>query len=225
MLKTLADNGYFLGDITQEGPVTIGGLCDIGGAISPNNGLPLTQHAAIRLEAGGFFVPGFDVPVLHFLYSWKCNISKGDLSYQYVGNRVKIIDFVAGVDDFEGFPYDSYPIVFSAVPFGLSPIQDGDRLLISILNDPEGDAGFKFESNRASELSVPTHQFGGLPFLLRPDINGKRCAVCSQEMPLIASIGNKCFSNDGGFFGDDFVQLVYFACGACQVVSVVNLAG
>jgi hypothetical protein len=225
MLKVLAGNGFFLGHESSRGVLTIGGSCELAGAISPNTGLPLTQHAAARMNTQEFFVPDFDETMLHFLYSWKCNISKGDFTYQYIGGRLEILDFVEGQDDFEGFPYENYSILFPAVKFDLRPVSDGDRLLISILNDPEGDNGFKFESERASELSVPAHQFGGLPFLLRSDMDNRCCAVCGREMLLTAAIGNKCFSNDDGFFGNDFVQLVYFTCGPCKVITAVNVAG
>jgi hypothetical protein len=224
MLKILPGNGFFLSNIASSGPVTIGGACELGGALSPNSGLPLTQHAAVRMSVSGFGVPDFDVPMLHFLYSWKCNISMGDFTYRYLGSRIEILDFVEVADDYEGFPYEKYPVVFPSVSFELGPISYSDKLIIAILNDPDGDDEFKFESERASELSIPAHQFGGMPFLLNSNIN-KYCYVCGQEMLLTASIGNNCFSSSNGFFGNDFVQLVFFTCAPCKVVSALNIAG
>ena len=141
MIKILSNTGHVLGGRSHVGTATIGGSCNVAGAISPNNGLPLTQHAAIRLIDSHFQIPDFDIPELHFLYSWKCNISKGDLTYRYVNGRIELLDFVEGADDFEDFPYDDYPVVFPGISFDLVRVPESDKLLISILNDPEG--GFR----------------------------------------------------------------------------------
>ena len=223
-MKNVVGEGHFLGLRVAEGPVVIGGACKLPGAISPNTGLPLTQHAAVRLGANGLAMPQWDVPELHFLYSWKCCINQGDFSYRYTSGRLEIIEYTAGAEDFDGFPYDGYPVVFPAVQFLLRPIPAEDQKLIERLNDPDVDQGFRFDDKRAGELSVPTHQFGGLPFLLHPLASERQCVVCGSEMDLIASIGNNCYSRDEGFFGNDFVQLVFFGCARCRVLSAVNVA-
>ncbi|WP_343818097.1 hypothetical protein ISN75_21175 [Dyella marensis] len=223
-MQKLSGSGRFFGQRVSQGPAVIGGTCRLQGAISPNTGLPLTQHAAVKLGASGFAIPNWDVPEVHFLYSWKCCISQGDLSYRYASGRLEIIEYTAGTEDFAGFPYDGYPVVFPAAQFLLRPIPEEDQEIIARLNNTELDQGFKFENARAGQLSIPTHQFGGVPFLLNPLMEEKRCVACGDEMVLIASIGNNSFSHDGGFFGNDFVQLVFFGCDRCKVLSAVNVA-
>jgi hypothetical protein len=222
-MKTVAGKGHFLGMRVSEGPAVIGGACKLPGAISPNTGLPLTQHAAVKLGVNGFAMPNWDMPELHFLYSWKCCISQGDFSYRYTSGRLEIIEYTAGTDDFDGFPYDDYPVIFPSVQFLLRPIPEDDQELIGQLNDTKIDQGFRFDNERAGQLTIPTHQFGGMPFLLDPLMSEKRCAACSSEMDLVASIGNNCYSRDEGFFGNDFVQLVFFGCAHCHVLSAVNV--
>lgn len=222
-MKIIAGKGYFLGMRVFEGPAVIGGACALAGAISPNTGLPLTQHAVVKLGANGFAMPNWDLPELHFLYSWKCCISQGDFSYRYTGGRLEIIEYTAGGDDSDGFPYNDYPVIFPPVQFLLRPVPEEDQDLIRRLNDTRIDQGFRFDSERAGQLSVPTHQFGGLPFLLDPLVGEKRCVVCGFEMELVASIGNHCYSRDEGFFGNDFVQLLFFGCASCRVLSAVNV--
>ncbi|MES2312283.1 MAG: hypothetical protein V4566_08315 [Pseudomonadota bacterium] len=222
-MKIASRKGHFLGMRVSNGPAVIGGACGLPGAISPNNGLPLTQHAAVKLGTNGFALPNWDLPELHFLYSWKCCISQGDFSYRYTSDRLEVIEYTAGTDDFDGFPYDGYPVIFPPVQFLLSPISEEDQELIGRLNDTQIDQGFRFDDEKAGQLSIPTHQFGGSPFLLDPLMGDKPCPGCGSEMELVASIGNNCFSRDEGFFGNDFVQLVFLGCAKCHVLSAVNV--
>lgn len=223
-IKIATGTGYLLGECMADGPVVVGGACGLQGAISPNTGLPLTQHAAVKLGVSGFVLPDWDVPEIHFLYSWKCCISEGDFSYRYVADRLELIEYTTGAGDFDGFPYRHYPVVFPAVRFLLRPVAEGDQELMVRLNGSQVERDVRFEDARADRLSIPTHQFGGMPFLLDPSMEQKPCVLCGGEMELVASIGNQCFSHEEGFFGNDFVQLVYFGCGRCQVLSAVNVA-
>ena len=63
----LLGNGYFAGPPSENGALMIGGRTSLKGAVSPNTGLALTQFARIRLGPGGFLVPGWTWPKMHFL--------------------------------------------------------------------------------------------------------------------------------------------------------------
>jgi hypothetical protein len=123
------------------------------------------------------------------------------------------------------FPYSDYPRRFDPVGFNLEPISAADREIIEILNGPNAtDYELQYEPGRARELAQPRHQFGGLPFLLQSDSCSQTCPTCGIEMILIAAIANENFSTPEGFFGEDFVQVVYWCCEECQVISAQNFA-
>ena len=221
-MKILPGDGYIVGSASDNGELSIGGQCSFKGAISPNTGEALTQFACARLNPESFWIPGWSVPEIHFLYSWKCNISKGDFSYRYVNGDLEVVEFTEGKDDCEGFPYDDYPVLFDEVLLQLQRMTKEDQAVISELNKPDCDPDFKYDNNRAFELSKPMHQLGGVPYLISPDDAVKDCPICGREMFLVASIGNNSYSQNEGFSGNDFVQVVYWACPECCVVSTRN---
>lgn len=221
-MKFIPGDGYFIDAVDKSGDVLLGGLCSIAGAVSPNTGMALTQFARVTLTRDAFWISGWELPEVHFLYSWKCKIHEGDFSYRYINNRLEIIEFCAGTDDSEGFPYDDYPILFDEVSVGLKKIPKEDQAIILELNSPNCDPDLKFNNARADKLSIPTHQFGGEPYLVNPEAAGKNCPVCGREMLEVASIGNDSYSENCGFSGNDFVQVLYWACAPCRVISARN---
>jgi len=221
-VKILPGDGYFAGTASANGELTIGGRCSSNGAISPNTGLPLTQFACVRLNPESFCIPGWPMPEIHFLYSWKCRIHEGDFSYRYVNGDLEVVEFCKGVGDSEGFPYDDYPVQFDEIRLQLQRMTKEDQSIIIELNDPDCDPDLKYDNERASDLSEPMHQFGGMPYLISPEETSKDCVICGCEMFLTASIGNNSHSNNEGFSGNDFVQVVYWTCPECHVVSARN---
>lgn len=222
-MKFLSESGYFLDHQTAAGQVVIGGACPLPGAISPNTGVALTQFAQVRLDPEAFWIPDWGRADIHFLYSWTCGICESDFSYQYVDGGLKVLEFGSGNEGFDGFPYEDYPLLFDPVSFALKKISEADRLVILELNKEECTSEYRFSTRRIEQLSVPTHQFGGVPYLFAPGF-AKDCVVCGQEMPVVASIGNGSYSTVEGFCGNDFVQIVYWACIECKVVSALNFS-
>lgn len=222
MMKFLAGNGFSISHLVGASDVLFGGCCELSGAISPNTGLPLTQFARLTLDRGRFWIPAWTLPEIHFLYSWKCKIHEGDFSYRYVNGTIEVVEFCEGFENYEGFPYEDYPLFFEETYCELNAIDDEDHAIIVELNNPDGDPDFKYGNDRAWQLSVPRHQFGGVPYLLDSDNPEKYCPICNDEMTVVATIGNDSFSKNDGFFGNDFVQVVCWACGPCQVVSARN---
>ncbi|WP_211443996.1 hypothetical protein [Collimonas humicola] len=218
----LLGNGYFAGPPSESGALMIGGRTSLRGAVSPNTGLALTQFARISLGPGGFLVPGWTLPEMHFLYSWKCKIHEGDFSYRYVNGEIEIVEFCKGTDDYDDFPYENYPPFFEQVRLSLQRIEKEDQSIILKLNEVDCEPNFKFNDTRANQLSVPTHQFGGVPYLHFSSAHRKDCVICGHEIPVVASIGNNSYSNNEGFSGNDFVQVVYWACSSCNVLSASN---
>jgi hypothetical protein len=148
-----------------------------------------------------------------------------DFSYRDTDQRIEIVEFGHGASDHEGFPYVGYPSSFPPVPCELVQISKSDQMIISKLNASAfTNPDYKYSTIGAEELAQPRHQFGGEPFLLDPNAHEKHCPVCKNEMLLFASIANDNYSDSDGFFGNDFVQILYWICSSCQIVSARNYA-
>lgn len=218
----LSGDGFFVGPASATGGLILGGTCALKGAISPNTGARLTQFAHVHIEARAFSIPGWELPDIRFLYSWKCNLHEDSFSYRYLGNSIEVVEYIKGTGDHEGFPYENYPEAFQEVRRELQRVSEGDQQLIRQLNSPDCDPDLEYDNPRARELSTPTHQFGGIPYLVDPELPEKKCILCDKEMLLVAAIGNDSYSNEYGFSGNDFVQILYWACPKCHVVSALN---
>lgn len=220
-MKFLSSVGYFVDDQSNCGGIVLGGACPLPGAVSPNNSLPLLQMACITNDPNFFAIPEWDLKNIHFLYSWKCGIHEGDFSYRHTVDKIEVIEFHAGPGD-DGFPYDDYPDEFPVVEVGLQRISESDQKIIVELNSPTCPPDYRYSNDRVDELSNPRHQFGGVPYLIDPELCQKKCVVCNEVMKIAATIGNESYSNEMGFFGNDFVQLVYSVCIGCKIISVQN---
>jgi hypothetical protein len=221
-MKLFLGNGFFVDQLTQNGELTIGGLNNLKGANSPNSGLPLTQLAKIQVTQSGFHLPDWEFPWIHFFYSWKCKIHEDDFSYQYSSDSIHIIEYCSGIDDYSGFPYENYPESFPEIRLSLKELTSEEQSVIAQLNQENEMSIFDNPNPEFIRLSIPAHQFGGVPFLLSPESSNKNCPVCYQNMVLIATIGNESYSNNEGLSGNDFVQIIYWACLTCKVISAKN---
>ena len=70
----MKNRGVVPGSLEPGGPIVLGGACDLRGAVSPNNGFPLTQHAVIAMRSPFFQSWGWQQLHMPLLYSWKCGI-------------------------------------------------------------------------------------------------------------------------------------------------------
>jgi hypothetical protein len=195
-MQVFSENGFFAGSCARDGVLTVGGRVDLEGAVSPNNGLPLIQHASLRLKPDLFWIPKWTAGEIRFLYSWKCNIHLGDFSYRHTSDTVIVMEYQRGVDGAAlDFPYADYPIAFEPVVLKVEPIPSDDQRTILALN---ADPQLAYRDSQTERLAQPRHQFGGTPYLLQGKIEAKHCIVCHEEMSVIASIGNEAYSDDRG---------------------------
>jgi len=123
----LHQNGAVLGDASSDGGISLGGICPFAGAMSPNNGLPLTQLAVVELDAIGLDSSGWRVAKISFLYSWKCGIFEGDFSYRIIDGAVDILEHASGNPDVEDFPYPDFQIVFPAKSYQARSLTQDER--------------------------------------------------------------------------------------------------
>lgn len=178
--------------------------------------------ACLDLDPDYVWIKGWGSSQIHFLYSWTCGIHEGDFSYRYLNGDIEVVEYSRSNGSYDGFPYDNYPLIFDPKVFDLEAVGTDDQDIILKLNSPDCDSGFIFSNPRADFLSMPAHQFGGVPYLAAGNDHQKNCVLCKNEMHLIASISNESYSDNEGFSGNDFVQVVYWICPSCQVVSAQN---
>lgn len=219
-----SQNGCVLGDASQHGGICLGGACSFVGAVSPNNGLPLTQLALVDAGVTGLDLPGWRGKAIPFLYSWKCGIFEGDFSYRVDEGAIEILEFESSAPNVDDFPYPDFPVVFPPKSYQAKSLTLDERDQMAWVNGlTERNIPVNVDGPLWA-LTSPRHQFLGVPYLLDPDGSEKNCPQCSRPMFVLATIANQIDGFEEGFFGNDFVQVVYLACNECNVLSARNFA-
>ncbi len=72
------------------------------------------------------------------------------------------------MDDYSEFPYENYPESFQEIRFSLKALTNEEQDVILQLNQDDEISVFDNPNPEFIRLSIPTHQFGGVPFLLDP---------------------------------------------------------
>ncbi|BDU22189.1 hypothetical protein DYGSA30_36460 [Dyella sp. GSA-30] len=179
----------------------------------------MVAFGAIGLDSSGWRVAN-----ISFLYSWKCGIFEGDFSYRIIDGAVDILEHASGNPNVEDFPYPDFPVVFPAKSYQARSLTLDERDQMTRVNEmTERDIPIDTDGPLWA-LTFPRHQFLGVPFLLDPDGSEKNCPQCSRPMFVLATIANQIDGFEQGFFGNDFVQVVYLACSECNVLSARNFA-
>ena len=217
-------NGVVPGDADPVGGIILGGSCPFTGAISPNNGLPLTQLAMVEVGAIGLAPSEWRGMQISFLYSWKCGIFEGDFSYRVDEGVIEILEFESGAPNVEDFPYSDFPVVFPPKSYQAKSLTLDERDQMALVNGMTEQNIPVDVDGPLWDLTSPRHQFLGVPYLLDPDGCEKNCPQCSKRMFVLATIANQIDGFEEGFFGNDFVQVVYLACNECNILSARNFA-
>ena len=217
-------DGFVPGRRYRQGSIRLGGACVFEGAVSPNNGFPLTQHVLLEADVRCVRDAGWKGP-MPLLYAWKCAIHLEDFTYQVLDGRLKLLAYGQGPVDVDDFPYPGYPVVFKEQRFEACEVPLSEAAQWSTLNamtlrdervDPDSPLW---------DLAKPRHQFGGAPYLLNPADVEAICPLCSRAMPIFATVADESGTLAQPFFGNEYVQLVYFLCAACRVLTARNLTG
>lgn len=216
-------NGVVPGRRCPEGSIQLGGACVFEGAVSPNNGFPLTQHVLLAADVQCVRDAGWSGP-MPLLYAWKCAIHLEDFAYQVLDGRLNLLAYGQGVVDVDDFPYPDYPVVFKDQRFEarevtLSEAAQWSTLNAMTLRDEQIDP-----DSPLWDLAKPRHQFGGKPYLLNPADAEATCPLCGTAMPIFATVADESGIPEQPFFGNEYVQLVYFLCAPCRVLTARNVA-
>ncbi len=131
-------------------------------ALSPNSGRRLLQLALIRTTDERLYLQTAEFEGLPLLYSWTCDIHRGEFTYRVDQREIEILAYEAGTTLYTKFPSKDYPDSFAPVTMNLVPITESEQKTISELNDRET----RLESESAyagCDLDRPQHQLGGIP--------------------------------------------------------------
>ena len=214
-----SSTAYFLKPAKTGSPHALCGSQHINGAVSPNSGLPLLLVASLDPADPRLGISRSKVDTLHLLYSWTCGISHGDFTYRESSQGVEILAYAKGPAHSD-FPYANYPVFFPRVEIELEALTAEEQMVIKKLNRQEEDP-ISLE-DQFPQLAVPRAQVGGEPRLMQWPLEACVCPVCGGSMPLLASIGNDNRSALG-FTDNEFVQMVFFLCDTCTVVTAYNV--
>lgn len=223
-MKSIYRTGYFLQPAPENVATAfmIGGKYYGAGAVSPNSRTRLLQLASLGVTEGPLRLPGWPSPSINLLYGWTCAICEGTFSYRQRDNDIDIVECVRG-ESYSDFPHPYYPEAFREVYVEPLALTQEQQAIIVQLNSSNGDAEFQL-ANSNPDLSTPRHQVGGEPYYVSGRSWCPVCPLCKKQMPFLASIGNSTFCDSLGFAGNEFVQVVYHLCHACNVLSARNVA-
>lgn len=200
-----------------SGPHKFCGHNDTRGATCPNCDVPLHRFLLVsfRDEQVADLGRQLGVDELPLLWHWPCGIALGWLSYKLLdrGASVELVEFARGAASAE-FPYADYPREFPESWARLDPVPPEVQGRISSLN--AGD--LEFWQVRREEWARPHHQLGGEPLIVESSFDARRCPICRSEQEMLAGVADDCLDRRG-LAGNDMVQVVYWLCRRCVVVS------
>ena len=221
--NTVQKNGYFLNfqEDTMPDCLAIHQFCGkhtISGAYCPNCEKPLLRFISFNLSDNKIKV-GIRHSILHLLFCWTCNVAQDPFFYKIIGeNEIEILEYEKGGVELD-FPYENYPLYFPYRNAWLEQISDKEKVIISKIN--LGQESFEETKRINPKLFKPQHQIGGEPILPQCELDNLKCPSCNSSMPFLATIGNEC-DHPEGFCGNDYVAVVYYLCGSCSVVGVLQ---
>lgn len=220
-LKIYQKEGFFLSfkenEINKEFNHIFCGQNKVHGALCPNCNKPLLKYLSIDTRDDIVKNNFGDIKYLHFLFCWTCNIAQGDFVYQIIPpNEIRILNYKKGGLVLD-FPYEDYPLFFPERKVGFKQIDEIYQQLIVDINREKKDIYDYIEEY--PDIGAVKHQVGGEPMLIQRDIAKLKCQICREDMPLLASIGDRHPDNIS-FTRNEFVQILYFYCKKCSVIGV-----
>lgn len=219
--RSLLVQGYYLNaDGFTSNSHTLGGKCELDGAISPNSGRPLLQLAQLSTGTSELLPLAFPTPKLPLLYGWSCAISEGPLHYRVTEQRVELVGFRKG-EAYDDFPYEGYPDFFPEISMQSVELTADEQAAIDVAN--RDGINFSTLTEELERILRPNHQIGGSPYVGAEIRLQYKCRICNGNMNFVASIGNDCVSDKRGFMGNDYAQLLYFICDTCYLICAENV--
>ena len=192
------------------------GIHDAHGVECPNCKKPLLRFLSLDTRDPRLELSDCPFKALPLLFCWTCKIAYDVFSYKILeNNSIAIINYRKGLIG-NNFPYEDYPDHFREKPIILVPIKEEIQDFLKNLNDKAYSSSKYKKEHR--DFFIPQHQIGGEPLMLEPLLAQLKCSQCKKRMPLFASIGNQS-SSERGFANNPKVQVLYFYCQRCYIIS------
>lgn len=192
---------------------------DTEGAYCHNCNKKLLRFLLINLNDEKLTIENTSFNFLPLFFCWTCDMAQDSFFYRIIDDKqVEILKFKQG-DVFKNFPYPKYPKHFPLKEVHLMPLSDLEQEVMSKINANEIKPSEvrKIDIN----LSIPQHQIGGEPYFSQGDMDELYCPSCNNQMPFLATIGDKSWS-EIGFVDNEYVQVVYYLCQKCAVVAALQ---
>lgn len=71
------------------------------------------------------------------------------------------------------------------------------------------------------DICQPRHQIGGIPYLVQQEFDEMVCPICGRRMPFLAAIADEA-PEGHSFTVNDHVQVLYYFCIDCYVISAIQ---
>lgn len=200
----------------------------IPGADCPNCRKPLLRLLSLDTRDSRLMLGRQPFPFLHLFYCWTCEIAFDFFVYR-IGKSGEIEKLYFGRGPGRGdWPYPDYPVAFPPRKVHLKPLSRRHQDMLRVFNAaamlaPVGDE---------DELIDPRHQVGGEPHSILP-FSRMLCQICSQPMPLLATIcdnaGGPCahagYADHLSFTHNAEIQVMFHFCRPCGVVGAYHTQG
>lgn len=222
-IPTISEKGWFVefgkGKQRKGSPEHLFcGPHDIDGARCPNCEKNLLRFLTLDLTDRRFSGYGINVPVVHLLNCWTCNLAQNPFIYQMQpSGGIEIIKYGRGGQATD-FPYGDYPEYFPAIPPKFRQVNPrAQKALTKVNADYSMDYEFTLPQN-LQDLLVPMHQIGGEPYLVQKELRNLSCPACSKPLVFFANLGDKA-GDPRGFVDNDYVQMIFLVCKHCAILA------
>ena len=219
--KTGFEQGYeVIIDVNSTSPHIMGGRPLLAEATCPNCALSLTRFLHIDCKSAPFTSLSQNWTFIELLYCWQCSLSQSPFSYKITENGELELVSVCKGDVVSEFPYENYPRWFTECRVEMKPLEARFAKDLELFHQlsvmaPEQIAS-RWSYSERDLLTTPFHQVGGIPFL--NDYSPACCPSCSEGMQFIATIAYNSVSGEL-FVDSEYVQVVYFVCQKCNIVT------
>ncbi len=202
-----ADSGF---------PHTALGPHNIPGAYCDNCDAPLHRLLSLDVRDPILNLPSLPFPWLHLLLCPSCGGGSPDYSY-----AIREDDSIVPLARDHGggqSPYDDYPLYFPARSVSFIPVTPTEQEIIWEFNQ-RGDNYDLLCDLYQDTLGEIRHQFAGEPFLIQLTQNPP-CPLCGKTMPFVVAVADD-IAPSPGFLDNCGIQMLFYLCPACAVISSI----
>jgi hypothetical protein len=201
----------------------LGGKSALTGSVCPNCQDGLTRFFSLDLSDKRLQLDYLNLDRLEILYCWPCQLSQVAFSYQPTSDGTVNMLEVGEGPPVKDFPYPDYPRWFKERNVRLVDMQEELHLakqqFAYLFENDRPEIRRRWDILAQDQIETTIHQFGGVPFLY--DYEVPNCLRCSKEMTFLCTVEDNTWGEQG-FVGAECVQVVYFICLGCTIITARN---